>query len=115
MPVFLFFCVALIIATTPLIINCLIYRHRPVSSATAAPYECGFTPFSDARIPIAVQYIIIALLFLLFDLEMAFLFPWALTLRHGMSLDAFFSGMFFFAILLVGLLYEWRQGVLQWQ
>lgn len=115
MPVFFFFCIALCIALIPLFIGKWVYSRRDVPSATTAPYECGFAPFSDSRIPINIQYVNIALLFLIFDLEMAFLFPWAISLRHGLSWDAFLSGLVFFAILLLGLFYEWRQGALEWQ
>lgn len=115
MPVFLFFCVALMIALLPLAFGRWLYSKKSIPQETLAPYECGFAPFSDAHIPFNIQYVIFALLFLIFDLEMAFLFPWAALLRSGLSFDAFLSGLIFFAILLIGLFYEWRQGALEWQ
>lgn len=115
MPVFLFFCVALLVALIPLLLSRWLYARRPVSSATKAPYECGFRPFADAQIPMDIQYVAIALLFLIFDLEMAFLFPWATMLRHGVSFDTLVSGLIFLLILLMGFIYEWRQGALKWQ
>lgn len=115
MPVFLFFCIALMIALLPLALGQWLYSKKLIPEKTLAPYECGFPPFSDAHIPINIQYVIIALLFLIFDLEIIFLFPWAALLRYGLSFDAFLSGLLFFAILLIGLFYEWRQGALEWQ
>lgn len=115
MPVFLFLCVALLVALCPLIFNRWLYARRSVTQATQSPYECGFAPFADARIPMDIQYVTIALLFLIFDLEMAFLFPWAALLRSGVSVDALLSGLIFLLILLMGFVYEWRQGALKWQ
>lgn len=79
-----------------------------------SPYECGFEPFSDARIKVDVRYYLIAILLIIFDLEIAFLFPWAMTLS-SIGLFGFFSMMGFLLILTVGFIYEWRKGALEWE
>lgn len=79
-----------------------------------SPYECGFEPFSDARIKFDVRYYLIAILFIIFDLEIAFLFPWAISL-FDIGLFGFFSMIVFLIILTVGFVYEWRKGALEWE
>ena len=87
---------------------------RKYSAAKSLPYECGFDAIADARIPFDVRYYLVAILFILFDLETAFLFPWAVSLRHIGALG-FWVMMPFLAILLVGFIYEWRKGALEWE
>lgn len=77
------------------------------------PYECGFEPFDDARMPFDVQFYMVAILFIIFDLEIAFLFPWAAAFDQA-GLFGFVSVMIFLAILTVGFIYEWRKGALEW-
>jgi len=78
-------------------------------------YECGFTPIGDARQPFHVRFYLVGLLFLLFDLEVIFLFPWALTVTHVMfSVSALVGLCFFLFLLLVGFVYEWKKGALDW-
>lgn len=79
-----------------------------------SPYECGFVPFSDARLKFDVRFYLIALLFIIFDLEIAFLFPWAVSLKE-IGPFGFWSMMGFLAILGVGFVYEWRKGALEWE
>jgi NADH-quinone oxidoreductase subunit A len=79
-----------------------------------SPYECGFRPFSDARLKFDVRFYLIALLFIIFDLEIAFLFPWAVSLKDTGAFG-FWSMMAFLAILGVGFVYEWRKGALEWE
>lgn len=79
-----------------------------------SPYECGFAPFSDARMKFDVRYYLIAILLIIFDLEIAFLFPWAMTLK-SIGLFGFCSMMGFLLILTVGFIYEWRKGALEWE
>lgn len=79
-----------------------------------SPYECGFESFSDARMRFDVRYYLVAILFIIFDLEIAFLFPWAVSLKD-IGLFGFWSMMFFLVILTVGFIYEWRKGGLEWQ
>ena len=79
-----------------------------------SPYECGFEPFDDSRGRFNVRFYLVALLFIIFDLEVAFLFPWAISLGD-IGLFGFWSMVFFLAILTVGFIYEWRKGALEWE
>jgi NADH-quinone oxidoreductase subunit A len=79
-----------------------------------SPYECGFEAFEDARMKFDVRYYLVAILFILFDLEIAFLFPWAVVL-NDIGLAGFLSMMLFLAILTVGFVYEWMKGALEWE
>lgn len=76
-------------------------------------YECGFNPFQDARNPFDVRFYLVAILFIIFDLEVSFLFPWSVSLSH-LSLVAFWSMFLFLFILTIGFLYEWKKGALDW-
>lgn len=82
--------------------------------AKDSPYECGFPPFDDSRIPFDVRYYMVAILFIIFDLETAFLVPWAVVFRHigwfGMAAMGIFLG-----ILVIGFIYEWKKGALEWE
>lgn len=79
-----------------------------------SPYECGFDAFSDARLKFDVRFYLIAILFIIFDLEIAFLFPWAVALTD-IGLYGYFSMIAFLAVLTVGFIYEWRKGALEWE
>lgn len=79
-----------------------------------SPYECGFDTMSDAHLKFDVRFYLIAILFIIFDLEIAFLFPWAISL-YDIGLFGFFSMMVFLVILTVGFAYEWRKGALEWE
>ena len=79
-----------------------------------SPYECGFEAFEDARMKFDVRYYLIAILFILFDLEIAFLFPWAVVLPE-IGFFGFASMMVFLLILIIGFIYEWRKGALEWE
>jgi NADH-quinone oxidoreductase subunit A len=79
-----------------------------------APYECGFEAFEDARIKFDVRYYLVAILFILFDLEIAFLFPWAVSLNE-IGFTGFIAMMIFLGILVVGFVYEWKKGALDWE
>jgi NADH-quinone oxidoreductase subunit A len=83
-------------------------------AAKLSPYECGFEAFEDARMKFDVRYYLVAILFILFDLEIAFLFPWAVVL-NDIGLAGFISMMIFLAILTVGFVYEWMKGALEWE
>jgi NADH-quinone oxidoreductase subunit A len=87
--------------------------HRP-NPEKLAPYECGFEAFEDARMKFDVRYYLIAILFILFDLEIAFLFPWAVVLQDIGSFG-FWAMMIFLAILIIGFIYEWKKGALEWE
>ena len=79
-----------------------------------SPYECGFAPFSDARMKFDVRFYLVSLLFIIFDLEVAFLFPWAVTLKD-IGASGFWSMMVFLTILTLGFVYEWQKGALDWE
>ncbi len=79
-----------------------------------SPYECGFEPFDDARMKFDVRFYLVAILFIIFDLEVAFLFPWAITLGD-IGLFGFWSMVVFLGILTIGFIYEWRKGALEWE
>lgn len=82
--------------------------------AKLSSYECGFEPFGDARGKFDIRFYLVAMLFIIFDLEIAFLFPWAVTLKQ-IGPFGFWSMMVFLAILTVGFIYEWRKGALEWE
>ena len=77
-------------------------------------YECGFDPFDDARGKFDIRFYLVAILFIIFDLEIAFLFPWAISLG-GIGALGFWSMMFFLAVLTIGFIYEWKKGALEWE
>jgi NADH-quinone oxidoreductase subunit A len=113
LPVLLFIIVGLVIGAAPMAIGALLGPHRPDPEKTS-PYECGFEAFEDARMKFDVRYYLVAILFILFDLEIAFLFPWAVSL-NGIGAFGFWSMMVFLAILVIGFVYEWKKGALEWE
>jgi len=112
-PVLLFIIVGLAAGVAPLVLGRVLGPHRP-DSAKLSPYECGFEAFEDARMKFDVRYYLVAILFILFDLEIAFLFPWAIVLKQ-IGTFGFVSMMVFLAILVVGFVYEWMKGALEWE
>ena len=86
----------------------------PGGAAKRSPYECGFDAFEDSRMKFDVRYYLVAILFILFDLEIAFLFPWAVVLPE-IGPFGFWSMMIFLGILVVGFVYEWKKGALEWE
>jgi NADH-quinone oxidoreductase subunit A len=94
-------------------ISRLLGHHRP-DSEKLSPYECGFEAFEDARMKFDVRYYLVAILFILFDLEIAFLFPWAIGLDE-IGMPGFLAMVLFLAILVVGFVYEWKKGALEWE
>lgn len=91
----------------------LIGPHRP-DTQKLSPYECGFEAFGDSRMKFDVRYYLVAILFILFDLEIAFLFPWAIA-NGVVGMVGFVTAMVFLAILTVGFIYEWKKGALDWE
>ena len=112
-PILLFLVVALGVGVAPMVLGKLLGPNRP-DPEKLSPYECGFEAFEDARMKFDVRYYLVAILFILFDLEIAFLFPWA-TVINDIGLPGFFSMMLFLAILVVGFVYEWMKGALEWE
>ena len=115
-PILMFVLVGLGVGVVPIALGSGISRllgvHRP-DSEKLSPYECGFEAFEDARMKFDVRYYLVAILFILFDLEIAFLFPWAIVLRE-IGLFGFLAMAVFLAILVVGFIYEWKKGALEW-
>ena len=113
LPVLLFIVVGLLVGVAPQVIGYLLGPKKP-DAAKNSPYECGFEAFEDARMKFDVRYYLVAILFILFDLEIAFLFPWAVSLKE-IGLTGFVAMMIFLAILVVGFAYEWKKGALDWE
>ncbi len=113
LPVILFILVGVLVGVLPQVLGFILGPHRP-DSAKNSPYECGFEAFEDARMKFDVRYYLVAILFILFDLEIAFLFPWAVSLRE-IGMAGFLSMMLFLSILVVGFVYEWKKGALDWE
>jgi NADH-quinone oxidoreductase subunit A len=112
-PILLFIAVGLAVGVAPMVLGRLLGPHRP-DPEKLSPYECGFEAFEDARMKFDVRYYLVAILFILFDLEIAFLFPWA-TVLNDIGLAGFLAMMLFLAILTVGFVYEWMKGALEWE
>jgi len=111
-PILMFILVGLGVGLAPLILGKLLSPHKPDSEKNS-PYECGFEAFEDARMKFDVRYYLVAILFILFDLEIAFLFPWAVVLQE-IGLAGFLAMMLFLGVLVVGFIYEWVKGALEW-
>jgi NADH-quinone oxidoreductase subunit A len=112
-PILLFILVGLAVGVVPMLLGWLIGPNRP-DPEKLSPYECGFEAFEDARMKFDVRYYLVAILFILFDLEIAFLFPWAVVLKE-IGLFGFIAMMLFLGILVVGFIYEWKKGALEWE
>lgn len=112
-PILLFILVGIAVGVAPIVLGKVVAPSRPDSEKNS-PYECGFEAFEDARMKFDVRYYLVAILFILFDLEIAFLFPWAVSL-HDIGASGFWAMMMFLGILVVGFLYEWKKGALDWE
>ena len=116
-PILMFIFVGVAVGVVPLVAGGVVSRlvgvHRP-DPEKLSPYECGFEAFEDARMKFDVRYYLVAILFILFDLEIAFLFPWAVVI-NDIGLPGFLAMMLFLGILVVGFVYEWKKGALEWE
>ena len=112
-PIFVFLVVAGALALIIIAASLILARQKP-DSEKLSPYECGFDPFEDSRVRFDVRYYLVAILFIIFDLEVAFLFPWAVSLGD-VGLFGFWSMIVFLAVLTVGFIYEWNKGALEWE
>ena len=112
-PIVVFFGLALAFGLMLMLSAFIIAVRNPDSEKNSA-YECGFEPFESARLKFDVRFYLVAILFVIFDLEVAFLFPWAVGFQHIGSLG-FWSMMIFLFILTIGFLYEWKKGALEWE
>ena len=113
MPILIFLAIAIALALIIVVASLLVAPQRPDREKLSA-YECGFEPFEDARGRFDVRFYLVAILFIIFDLEVAFLFPWAVSLGN-IGLFGFWSLIVFLGVLTVGFIYEWRKGALEWE
>jgi NADH-quinone oxidoreductase subunit A len=118
-PVFVFILVGIAFGVMPVVLGMVIAPHRP-DSEKLSPYECGFEAFEDARMKFDVRYYLIAIIFILFDLEIAFLIPWATIFGEIVHTESvkwfgFVEMLVFIAILVVGYVYAWAKGALDWE
>ena len=112
LPLIVFIGVAALIGLVLLVVAFLVAYQQPDPEKLSA-YECGFNAFDDARMTFDVRYYLVALLFIIFDLEVAFLFPWAVTFG-ALGWFGFWSMMIFLGVLTIGFIYEWKKGALEW-
>ena len=113
LPIILFLVIAFGLSCAFVIINLILSPKHPDPEKLSA-YECGFEPFEDSRMQFDIRYYLVAILFILFDLEIAFLFPWAVVFKD-LEFFGFVSMMIFLGILVVGFIYEWAKGALDWE
>ena len=118
-PIFVFILIGIVFGIAPVITGLIIAPYRP-DSAKLSPYECGFEAFEDARMKFDVRYYLIAILFIIFDLEVAFLVPWASIFKEIVATESvrwfgFIEMLVFLAILVVGFVYAWAKGALDWE
>ena len=116
LPILIFIGLAAVLGGALIAVPLLIAPSKPDPEKLSA-YECGFPAFGDARMKFDVRFYLVSLLFIIFDLEVAFLFPWAITLGDGSDTGvfAFWSMMGFLGVLTVGFIYEWKKGALEWE
>lgn len=108
----IFFTMSTAVALAVLVVSMLVGAKKP-NRAKLMPYECGFEPFKDARFPVNIKFALTAVLFIIFDIEIAFLVPFVLTFKQ-VSLTGFLYFMGFFLIITVGFIYEWQKGAFKW-
>ena len=111
--IIIFLGISLILSIGFIVLNLLASPKNPDPEKLSA-YECGFEPFNDSRMEFDIRFYLVAILFIIFDLEIAFLFPWAITLGN-IGIFGFVSMMIFLSILTVGFIYEWKKGALDWE
>ncbi len=113
LPILVFLGIAVALAAILVLASILVAPQHPEREKLSA-YECGFEPFDDTRSRFDVRFYLVAILFIIFDLEVAFLFPWAVALG-SVGLFGFWSMMLFLAVLTIGFVYEWKKGALEWE
>jgi NADH-quinone oxidoreductase subunit A len=111
-PLIVFFAVALVLGVALLVAPFIVAPNHPDPEKLAA-YECGFPAFDDARMKFDVRFYLVSILFIIFDLEVAFLFPWAVAFKEA-GAAGFWAMMIFLGVLTVGFIYEWKKGALEW-
>jgi len=113
LPILVFLIVGSVIGVVVVALGFMLGPQRP-DDEKLSPYECGFEAFEDARIKFDVRYYLVAILFIIFDLEIAFLFPWAVVLDQ-IGMVGFVAMAIFLGVLVVGFIYEWKKGALEWE
>ena len=113
LPILVFIVIALGLGAVMILAGSIIGPRRP-DAEKLSPYECGFEAFEDSRMKFDVRYYLVAILFIIFDLEIAFLFPWAVVLDE-IGTFGFLAMMAFLAVLVIGFIYEWKKGALEWE
>ena len=113
LPILVFLIIGVLVGVLPLAMGFVLGPRKPDQEKNA-PYECGFAAFEDARMKFDVRYYLVAILFIIFDLEIAFLFPWAVVLDQ-LGMVGFVAMVVFLGILVVGFIYEWKKGALEWE
>ncbi len=117
LPIVIFLVIAAALGVGFILAAALMAPRGPDTEKTSA-YECGFNAFDDARMKFDVRFYLVSILFIIFDLEVAFLFPWGVALMklpHETSVFAFWSMMTFLGVLTIGFIYEWKKGALEWE
>ncbi|MEE9342772.1 MAG: NADH-quinone oxidoreductase subunit A [Gammaproteobacteria bacterium] len=113
LPVLIFIAVGIGFGLGPILIGYLVSPHKP-DDEKLSPYECGYAPFEDTRMRFDIRFYLVAILFIIFDLEIAFLFPWAIVLGE-IGVFGLLAMFLFLGILVVGFIYEWKNGALEWE
>ena len=113
LPILLFLIIATVLSVVVMSLSFLLSPKKP-NDEKLSPYECGFEPFDDARTKFDIRFYLVALLFIIFDLEVVFLFPWAISLRE-IGIFGYSSMMIFLIFLTIGFIYEWKKGALEWE
>ena len=113
LPILIFLVIGIVLGVAPMVLGGLLGPRKPDPEKNSA-YECGFPAFDDARMPFDVRFYLVAILFIIFDLETAFLFPWAVVVRK-IGWVGFSAMMIFLGLLVIGFIYEWRKGALEWE
>ncbi len=113
LPILVFIVLGILFGIAPVVVGFILGPRRP-DSEKLSPYECGFEAFEDSRMTFDVRYYLVAILFIIFDLEIAFLFPWAVVL-DTLSWFGFAAMLVFLGILVIGFVYEWKKGALEWE
>lgn len=113
LPVLIFLVIGLAVGAAMIVLGYVLSPHKP-DKEKLSPYECGFEAFGDARMKFDVRYYLVAILFIIFDLEIAFLFPWAIVLED-IGMFGYVAMAIFLGILVIGFIYEWKKGALEWE
>ena len=113
LPILIFLVLGTVMGVAPILLGWLLGPSKP-DSEKLSPYECGFEAFEDSRMKFDVRFYLVAILFIIFDLEIAFLFPWAIVL-DDIGMFGFLAMVVFLGILVIGFIYEWKKGALEWE